>query len=337
MRPRWRCSESSRWWGQPPRIGPPQVPPGMYAPTSTTRFDGHSSPERSPSGWRWPPTSSRAGRKRVGPGGPGRLPTQGSHRPVRAHIRAYGSSTDRFAIRKGPRGYSIELRGHAMEPRCVPHVSLDRVCRPTLRFPPQGPPGRVPLLRRYYQSATTSCRPSRRTSLPSLGGTSRCTRSCSLLGGRVRRRGLELVTRWLRPGYCRGDDRISQVPGEPRLSVCTCSVDSGRTACTRPLRCRSVALGIRTAKAPTKGLSKLNSMAFGLAVYASQCRLPRHHARLASGRWSGATGRAFHPQGSNERFQSQLPYISSSFPKLLGAIGSTEVREATSVRPTNGT
>ena len=46
---------------------------------------------------------------------------------------------------------------------------------------------------------------------------------CSLLDGRVRRRGLELVTRYLRPGCCRGNDRISQVPGEPRLSVCTCS------------------------------------------------------------------------------------------------------------------
>jgi len=30
---------------------------------------------------------------------------------------------------------------------------------------------------------------------------------------------------------------------------------------------------------------------------------PNHHARLASGRWSGATGRAFHPQDSNERFR----------------------------------
>jgi hypothetical protein len=59
-----------------------------------------------------------------------------------------------------------------IEPRCVRHVSLDWVCRPTLRFPPQGPPRRVPLLQRYYQSATTSCRPSRRTSFPSLGGTS---------------------------------------------------------------------------------------------------------------------------------------------------------------------
>jgi hypothetical protein len=41
----------------------------------------------------------------------------------------------------------------------------------------------------------------------------------SLPGGRVHRRGLELVTRWLRPGFCRGDDRIYQVPGEPRLPV----------------------------------------------------------------------------------------------------------------------
>ena len=38
-------------------------------------------------------------------------------------------------------------------------------------------------------------------------------------------------------------------------------------------------------------------------------------ARLASGRWSGATGRAFHPQDSYERFQSCC-YISSPFPKL---------------------
>ncbi len=45
----------------------------------------------------------------------------------------------------------------------------------------------------------------------------------SLLGDRVRRRGLELFTRWLQPGCCRGDDRISQVPGEPQSSVCTCS------------------------------------------------------------------------------------------------------------------
>src|SRR5262245_32560834 len=41
----------------------------------------------------------------------------------------------------------------------------------------------------------------------------------SLLAGRVRRQGLELVTRCLRPGSRGGDGRISQVPGEPRMSV----------------------------------------------------------------------------------------------------------------------
>lgn len=33
-----------------------------------------------------------------------------SHRPVRARIRAYGSSTNSFAAREGPRSYSIKLR-----------------------------------------------------------------------------------------------------------------------------------------------------------------------------------------------------------------------------------
>jgi hypothetical protein len=53
---------------------------------------------------------------------------------------------------------------------------------------------------------------------------------------------------------------------------------------------------------PRLGLSTLSSMAFGLAVYASQCGL--HRARLASSCWSGSTGRAFHPHDSTERFQS---------------------------------
>ena len=34
--------------------------------------------------------------------------TQGSHRSGRAHISASGSSTDRFAIHTGPRGYPSE-------------------------------------------------------------------------------------------------------------------------------------------------------------------------------------------------------------------------------------
>jgi hypothetical protein len=93
------------------------------------------------------------------------------------------------------------------------------------------------------------------------------------------------------------------------------SVDAGGTAGTRPLRRSGAAPGIRTAKAPAKGLSALNSMASGLAVYASPGGLPRRDARLASSRWSGSAGRAFHPQGPDERFQSACD-ISSPFPKL---------------------
>ena len=65
-----------------------------------------------------------------------------------------------------------------------------------------------------------------------------------------------------------------------------------------------MAPAMEKAKAPCDlSISKLNSMAFGLAVYASPDGLPAYDARLASGRWSSSTGRAFHPQDSYERFQ----------------------------------
>src|ERR1700730_10659012 len=61
-----------------------------------------------------------------------------------------------------------------LEFRCIRRVSLQRFHDPTPRFPPRGPGGPVPALHRYYQGATTSCRPFRRASFPSLGGTTRC-------------------------------------------------------------------------------------------------------------------------------------------------------------------
>src|SRR5215470_3710605 len=103
--------------------------------------------------------------------------------------------------------------------------------------------------------------------------------------------------------------------GTPIVRLRMFPTDAGRTAGTRPLRCRGVALGHRTAKAPARGLSALHSMAFGLAVYASPDGLPRRDAKLASSRWSDAPGRAFHPQGPSRRFQSAF-VISSSFSKL---------------------
>jgi hypothetical protein len=80
--------------------------------------------------------------------------------------------------------------------------------------------------------------------------------------------------------------------------------DAGRTARTRPLSAAAWPLVIERQRLPRLGLSTLNSMAFGLAVYASPGSLPHHDARLASSCWSSSTGRGFHPQGSDERFQS---------------------------------
>jgi len=107
------------------------------------------------------------------------LPTQASHRSGRAHIRASGSSDGGFA--RQPK---------AVSPICYPGrdgdtwfrvQSLGRSARPRSQhqappfgfsFPPPGPAGPVPRLHRYYEGAATSYRPSRRASLPWLGGTS---------------------------------------------------------------------------------------------------------------------------------------------------------------------
>src|SRR5208337_1667058 len=64
-------------------------------------------------------------------------------------------------------------------------------------------------------------------------------------------------------------------------------------------------------------ISGLNRTAFDLAVYASQWWSPTRHARLASGCWSGSTGRDWLPAGFHLKgFKLRL----SSSPELLGAM-----------------
>jgi len=163
--------------------------------------------------------------------------------------------------------------------------------------------GAVRQLPRYYQDAMTSCRPSRRTSFPSFGGTSvalvvfapRRTSAPSRPGvsnpvspsGMSPRRRQDLASSW----------------GTSIVRLHMFQSDAGRTACTRPYSAATWPLVIERQRLPRLGLSTLNSMAFGLAVYASPGSLPPHDARLASSCWSGSTGREFHPQGSDERFQ----------------------------------
>ena len=127
----------------------------------------------------------------------------------------------------------------------------------------------------------------------------------SLLDRRVNRQGLELLTRYLQPGFAEERTGVSQVPGKPHLSVCHVPFrlrqDSKRQTIATQQRGPWYA---NSRGSHEHELSELNSMAFGLAVYASWSELPQYHARLASGCWSGSTGRDFHPQGSDERFQS---------------------------------
>ena len=67
----------------------------------------------------------------------------------------------------------------------------------------------------------------------------------SLLDGRVRRRGLEFVTRYLQPGMLpRKRQDLPSSWGTPIVRLRMFQTDAGRTACTRPLRCSSVALGM---------------------------------------------------------------------------------------------
>jgi len=165
-------------------------------------------------------------------------------------------------------------------------------------------PGAVRQLHRYYQDAMTPC--SHPAALRFLRlAVPRMHSLVSLPGGRVHRQGLELMTRYLQPGIRRGANRV--LPSSWGTTIVRLHMfpsDAGRTACTRPYGAATWPLNAQVQRLLRLGLSTLNSMAFGLAVYASQCGLLQHHARLASSCWSGSTGRAFHPHGSAERFQS---------------------------------
>ena len=81
------------------------------------------------------------------------------------------------------------------------------------------PGGRVPLLHRYYQGAPTSCRPSRVTSFPSLGGTTVTPVFAPRSPTPTPRPGGFLVRCSREPPAVEAG-RISHVPGEPQLCLC---------------------------------------------------------------------------------------------------------------------
>ena len=96
---------------------------------------------------------------------------------------------------------SIEFRG-------IRRVSQKRFHELTSRFPPLAPTGCCSPTSSVLSRRYDALQPSRRTSFPSLGGTSAFHSLCSLLGRRVRCQGLELVIRCLQPEIRRGANRV---------------------------------------------------------------------------------------------------------------------------------
>lgn len=96
----------------------------------------------------------------------------------------------------------------------------------------------------------------------------------------------------------------SQVPGEPQC-VHALLFDPGEMVSARPTQHHHAAFR-RLEIVGSRGavISGLNHTACTLAVYASQRRLPVHHARLASGRWPTFTGWDFNPLGSSRNFRA---------------------------------
>ena len=190
-----------------------------------------------------------------------------------------------------------------VEFRCIRRVSQERFHDSTSRFPPLAPAGccspASSVLSRRYDFLPFIPPPSVAVVRRYLGST-RSVRSpadeCA-------------AEAWSWSPGVSGRDAAEETTGSPKfLGNLDCPfahvpIRRRQDCLHQTIKYSSVAPGHRKAKAPTKGLSTLNSMAFGLAVYASQCGLLQHHARLASSCWSGSTGRAFHPQGSDERFQ----------------------------------
>jgi len=178
--------------------------------------------------------------------------------------------------------------------------------------------GEVPALRRYYQGAATSRRPSR---LASFSFAWRCHR-CVLL---IRSRGsmnarpadldcfgsaspCRLVFRWRRQD-------LPSSWGTPIAPSPGSSTPAGPSASDHSRR-RGSAPVAATSRAPALRLSRLNPPALVLAVYASPRRSPAKDARLASGCWSGSAGRA-----RSAGFQREVSECSTSHPPLPSLLG----------------
>jgi hypothetical protein len=145
----------------------------------------------------------------------------------------------------------------------------------------------------------------------------------SFPGGRVRCRRLESLSRYLQPGFRRGNDRISQVPGEPQVSVR--HVQSTPAGLRLPDHCGVAAWPLVSEQSRLPRGVFRRSIAW-LSDWLSTLRGAGHPRPTQDS--LPVAGQAL-PDGLSTRrvplkgFRA-VTYISSPLPKLLAAIGSTE-------------
>jgi hypothetical protein len=176
-------------------------------------------------------------------------------------------------------------------------------------------PGAVRQLRRYYQGAMTPCRHPAALRFLRLA-VPRFHSLLSLLGGRVRRRDLELVTRYLQPGICRGANRV--LPSSWGTSVvrlpCSNPTPAGLLAsdhcgaAARPLVCKKQRLPRKVFRSSIAWLpGSLSTLRSAGYPNATQDSLPAAGQALLDG--------TFTRKVPLKGFRVVI-YIPSSFPKL---------------------
>ncbi len=111
-----------------------------------------------------------------------------------------------------------------------------------------------------------------------------------------------------------------EFPSDP-LDACPAPIRPRRDRNVRLFDARGVAFHAwHGVGSRDKRISGLNRTAYIFAVYASQWRLPEHHARLASGRWPTLPARDSTRRICSEGFRYDSSHvISSPFPELCSA------------------
>ena len=228
-----------------------------------------------------------------GPGRPGWLPTPAPHRSGLAH---HAHPVPHLMNSRPAR--SVVVTWTWFRSRCTCQVSLQRLMR-RHPLPLTGSLGLVPPLQRYYEvlrlpAAHFAALRFLRLAIPSLrpwfvppAPDAEPWINLELVGGISSR-----LARWKRQGlpssrrYPCDHSPYSSDPGVTRQAEWTMSKLPGAAPATD-----------NDEGSPRVLISGLNRTAFDLAVYASQGWSPTHHARLASGCWSGSTGRDWLPAG----------------------------------------